>query len=441
MKCVILMLDGLGDRPHKILKNRTPLQAARTPALDRIASQSACGIFHAGLSGEPLPSEIAHLIMFGYDRSDYPGRGYLEALGSGISLKKNEIALLAHLAAVENKNGILYLTDTRPDADNQTCSALMEYLNRAAQSGRDIRLEQTHKHDCILIMKGGASRHITDSDPIENGMPLIEVNPLDSHKKDIKARNTAKRLNKYIEETWRLLDRHEVNVNRKKNGEPPLNCIITQRAGEPRRIDSFESLYGMKGLVIASGRVYKGISRYTGMDFIKDSDTGDTEADFRRRIETALENLNNYDFIHVHTKAPDEAAHSGNPLLKKKVIEDIDRAIAGTAAPLLENEEVVLIAAADHSTPSSGTLIHSGEPVPLLMHGRTLRRDNIKKFDEISAAAGALGQLRGKEFILTVLNALDRARLTGLTDHPGVPLYRPAVYKPFKTKRLRSDEK
>ena len=439
MKCVVLLLDGLGDRSHPVLKNRTPLEAAKTPALDSIAVKSACGLYHTTFFGEPMPSEIAHLIMFGYDRDDYPGRGYLEALGSGIEFAENEIALLCHLWSVKEDDGILYLHQGRPEAENSECSELFEFMNSSCSRKGDLRIIQTAKQDGILVMKGSPS--ISDSDPIRAGRPLIEVKPLTSAPDSRRASASSEKLNQYIRRSYTELCSHKINIDRIRWGLAPLNCIVTQRAGAKRSIKSFHELNGMKGLVIASGRVYEGISRYTGMDFIKCKDTGNVEADYTERIRTAVKELKNYDFIHVHTKMPDEAAHKGDPLLKQKVIEQIDSAIKNAATPLLKDKGVILVVAADHSTASSGNLIHSGEPVPIMIHGSTVRVDKVKKFDEVSASSGSLGCIRGKEFLYTLLNAADRIRLPGFTDDPDIPLFWPGNYEPFCVRGKNDSER
>ena len=108
-KCILLLLDGVGDRAYAQFNNRTPLQIAHTPTLDRLAARGACGLFHAGRQGEALPSETAHFAMFGYEPEGYPGRGPLEALGAGIALGKDEVAVLCHFAALGIRQGCLVL--------------------------------------------------------------------------------------------------------------------------------------------------------------------------------------------------------------------------------------------------------------------------------------------------------------------------------------------
>ena len=136
------------------------------------------------------------------------------------------------------------------------------------------------------------------------------------------------------------------------------------------------------------------------------------------------------DFIHVHTQAPDRAAHTKDPVHKKSVIESLDRALN-----LLPGDpETLLVVTSDHSTPSSGPLIHSGEPVPVVFSGGSVRRDKVVNFDEVSCASGALGTVRGTEMMKLVLNFLDRAKLRGLMDTPEDQPHWPGDYEPFKVK-------
>ena len=128
--------------------------------------------------------------------------------------------------------------------------------------------------------------------------------------------------------------------------------------------------------------------------------------------------------------APD--AWQGRAREEKEVIEALDKGIASVIGPLMTNPELLLIVTADHSTPSSGSLIHSGETVPLIMYGEGVRRDEVQRFDEISAAAGALGSVRGKELMYLVLNHLERAKLQGLMDAPRDQPFWPGDYEPFR---------
>jgi len=170
------------------------------------------------------------------------------------------------------------------------------------------------------------------------------------------------------------------------------------------------------------------------MDAKKVADTGNLEKDMADRLDTAYESLNDYDFVHIHTKAPDEASHTKDPDGKKTVIEALDKGIGRAIGPLMDDPEVLLIVTADHSTPSSGPLIHSGESVPLTFYGQGVRRDGVRRFNEVDVSAGALGSVRGKELMYLILNHLDRAKLHGIMDTAVDQPYWPGDYEHFRLK-------
>ncbi len=436
-KCIMILLDGLGDRSYPELDHQTPLQSARTPVLDHLATHGANGLYHAALLGQALPSENAHFAMFGYDMADFPGRGALEALGAGVPIENGDVALLAHFVSVTaTADGILVLKDGKPESTDEEIRALIETVGQYAVDGIQVRLHHTSGFRGSLCLAGRVSRYVTDSDPMEKGRPLVAVNPWADHADDPVTRNTARALTAYMTWVHVTLEDHPVNEARRKAGQQPLNGLVFQRAGQLKPIAPFSSRYGMRGLSIASGIVYHGLAAYLGMDVHKVRDTARPGDDLARRLQTAVRQLKDHDFIHVHTKTPDEAAHTKDPLAKKRIIGKLDKGIGSALDTLLANPELLLVVAADHSTPSAGPLVHSGEPVPLIFHGPGIRRDAVSKYDEISAAAGALGFVRGKELTYLILNHLDRAKLHGLMDTPVDQPYHPGDYEPFRIKRV-----
>jgi 2,3-bisphosphoglycerate-independent phosphoglycerate mutase len=170
------------------------------------------------------------------------------------------------------------------------------------------------------------------------------------------------------------------------------------------------------------------------MEVLPVTDTGDWGADLLERLQKAYR-AKEYDFIYVHTKAPDEMAHLGDPEKKRKVIEALDKAFAWVVKEIIPDEEVVFVLTSDHSTPSGGEMIHSGEPVPLAITGRYARRDAVQHFDEIRCASGALGMVRGHEVMYMILNLLDRGKLQGLMDSPTNQPYFPGPYQSLRRRR------
>jgi len=427
MRCILLLIDGLGDRSHPLLHGRTPLQAAHTPNLDRIASLGMNGLFHAHLQGTALPSELAHFLMFGYRIEDFPGRGVVEALGEGLDIRKGDAALLARIFSVTEEQGSLILTHENPDLDRESCRILHGAVRSFSGHGLEAEFLPTRGIGGILRLRGEVSKGVTDSNPIREGRPLMEVLPLRSVEDDPRARNTALFLNDYLRWSYRTLAEHPLNGKRSKEGLPPINAVGTQRAGMLAEIPTFTEKWGLRGLLIASGAVYHGIGQVVGMETRTVRDTDDPAADLRRRLESAHKAVD-YDFVHVHSKVADEAGHTRDPLVKKRVIEEIDRALDYALAEIVPDDDVLFIVTADHSTASSGTMIHTGETVPLVMTGRYVRRDDVGKFDEVSCACGGLSLVRGRELMYLVLNFLDRGKLRGLMDSPVDQPFTPGNY-------------
>ncbi|MDY0378845.1 MAG: alkaline phosphatase family protein [Desulfobacterales bacterium] len=436
-KCVLILLDGLGDRSYEQLMHQTPLQAARTPALDYLAEMGASGLYHASLVGQALPSENAHFAMFGYEKEEFPGRGALEALGAGIDLNPEDVAVLAHFVSVRESKGSLVLVKDRPVASEDETVALIKAVEAHEEAGVNARFVRTKKLDGIIMLQGNVAPFVTDSDPIRKGAPLVEIKPWTDYRQDIASCNTARALKAYLVNSYRKLKNHPVNKLRVKKGLPPVNAIATQRAGRLKTVVPFARKYGLRGLSIASSFVYWGLAAYIGLDCRKAADTKDPGKDIARRLVIARKALKTYDFIHVHTKAPDAAAHKKDPVEKKRVIEFLDRGIGEAIGPLMNDPEVLIIVTADHCTPSEEPLIHSGETVPLTFFGRGIRRDRVNQFDEISAANGALGCLRGKELTYLILNHLERAKLHGIMDTPDDQPFWPGHYEPFRIEQDR----
>jgi 2,3-bisphosphoglycerate-independent phosphoglycerate mutase len=417
MRCILLLLDGLGDRSHSTLNGRTPLQAAHTPNLDKIASLGMNGLFHAYLQGTALPSELAHFLMFGYRMEDFPGRGFVEALGDGLDIRQDDVALLARIFSVTREGQNLVLRHEKPSLEPQDCLALLGGIRHFSCYGVVAEFFPTGGSGGILRLRGKVSKDVTDSNPIIEGRPLMEVFPLRSLADDPEARNTASFLNAYLRWSHRTLSEHPLNRRRLQAGLPAVNAVGTQRAGRMKRLPSFVDKWGLKGLMIASGAVYHGLGQTIGMETRKVSDTGDPGKDLQERLAIACE-AKAFDFVHVHTKVADEAAHTKNPLLKKQVIESVDAAIAYAIEKIVPDDDILFVVTADHSTASTGRMIHTGETVPMVMLGKHVRRDAVESFDEVSCASGGLSLVRGKELMYLVLNFLDRGKLWGLMDSP-----------------------
>lgn len=431
-KCILVLLDGLGDRSYTSLGNRTPLQAARTPVLDGLAAGGANGLYHAAEQGLALPSENAHFSMFGYNEDEFPGRGALEALGAGVPVTENDVAALGHLASVRVEEGNFILEEGKPVCTVDEARDLISSIASYTINEVEVTFQQTSGLFGIVKLSGNCSRFFTDSDPITHGEPVIHIMPHGGHEGEGDSVLAAEAMREYHRHVYHTLKEHPVNIARKKKGLQEINFIVTQRPGQLTPVMPFRERYGFSALSIASGIVYHGLGMYLGFDIKKVRDTGDIRADIAERMEMALDLSDRYDFIHVHTKAPDEAAHKKDPMLKKYVIEELDRGLKRAVKTLKIRHDILTVVTADHSTPAGSVLVHSGETVPLILFGEGVRRDAVKKFNEVSAAAGCLGPVRGRELLYLILNHCDRARLEGLRDVPADVKFWPGRYSPMR---------
>lgn len=430
---VLILLDGLGDRAYEKLGNLTPLQAAATPNLDRLAALGSNGLFYAQRPGLALPSENAHFAMFGYSADEFPGRGTLEALGADIPLNRGDVAVLAHFVNVFERAGVLHLGKDRPEAKGAEADELSRLIG-SYHTGQGVtaRYTRTKDLDGIITLQGDLSAAITDTDPLAEGEggPMLEIMPHAPWADERKALITAAALKEYLLWCYSVLAEHPLNKARTGRGEPALNFFATQRAGQWHAVEPFSRRWGIRGLSIASGIVYWGLSRFLGLECEKVKDSDNPGADLAERIGIALKRRREYPFIHVHTKAPDAAAHSKDPENKVRAIASLDKGVGEVLSHL--DGETVFVITADHSTPSTGPLVHSGEAVPFLMVGPGMRRDPVKVFDEVHGGGGCLGTLRGRDFMPLVLNALDRTKLQGLMDCPENLHYWPGRRTPFR---------
>ena len=430
MRCILVILDGIGDRGQDCFDGKTPLQAAYTPHLDHLASIGMNGLYHTMMQGIPMSSETAHFIIFGYEIEEFPGRGYIEAKGKGIPLHDKDVAILCHLCCIEHKNDNLILTWGRPDISYEEVRELMTVIESYEMDKINVRLIPSKGIDGFLILSGAVTDQITDSDPIYEGRPLMEIMPTMHKNLSTLAGKTADILNKYLIWSYQRLSGHQINRDRMSRNLPPVNALVSQRAGKKKQLTPFKDKWGLRGLSISSGAIYHGLGSELGMEVKKVNDTGNIEEDLKQRLYLAKD-ARDYDFIHVHTKMPDEAGHTKNPWYKKEVIEAIDRAMSVAVNEIIKDREVLLVITADHSTASSGSMIHTGETVPLTMFGKYVRKDEAREFNEIACPRGGLGIVKGKELMHLVLNFLDRAKMQGLMDTPVDQPYYPGNYKPL----------
>ena len=344
-RCLLLLLDELGDRSHGDLDGRTPLQAAHTPCLDGLAASGGNGLYHSLLAGVAMPSELAHWLLWGYPQSGFPGRGIIEALGEGLDLGPDDVAVMARLVHARREDGRLRLMQDTPELPDPSdpsnpgdAAELAQTLPDMTIRGMDLTYRHIKGLHGLLLMRPHESSPqgarpsplVTDTNPIRDGAWLIEPTPLAEAMGDANAVASAAVLKEYLVQAHQILRGHPVNKEREARGLEPINALATQRAGQRRAVIPFAKRYGLRGAVIASGALYGGLGLLLGMEWIRVQDSDDPGADLARRLELARVALANFDFVHVHTKTPDVAAHTKNCRNKVAAIESLDRARPGS---------------------------------------------------------------------------------------------------------------
>jgi 2,3-bisphosphoglycerate-independent phosphoglycerate mutase len=401
MKCLLVVCDGMADRPNKALEGKTPLEVAQTPNLDFLAKNGISGIVDTIAPGIRPGSDTAHLAILGYDPfTTYTGRGPFEAAGVGLEVNQGEIALRCNFATVNEKGVII---DRRAGRIQKGTDELATAINKIKIPGVDIRFKESTGHRGALVLSGKEFSHlVTDSDPHQEGVEALEVDVLE---KSASAQRTAAVLNDFIDESKELLKNHPVNAKRIEDKKRPANILILRGAGVAPSLVPFEKKYGMKGGCIATVSLVRGVGRFCGLQVLGAEPSTEIEA----LGEMALKATNKHDFVLLNLKAPDDASHDGDLKKKISVIEEIDR-IAESFYDFTMNNYLAVLS--DHTSPVARK-DHSGDPVPIILAGPEVRTDNIETFSERSAAAGGLCRIRGTDIMNILVDLMNRSEKFG----------------------------
>lgn len=398
---MMLVCDGMADRPIEDFGGKTPLEVSFTENMDAIAARGVSGILDPIAPGVRVGSDTTHLALLGYDPYEYyTGRGPFEALGAGLEVRKGDVAFRVNFATVD---GDLVVRDRRAGRIDEGTAELAQAVNRITIPGVDFVFKESTGHRGALVFRGDSlSSKVSDSDPHEVGQKVLKVKPLDASGA---AARTAELANEFIKKSHRVLRSHRVNAERYAKGLRPANMLLLRGCGVATKIPSFEKRYGVTGSCMTTTGLIRGIARSVGLELV------DTPRDYRDRVRTALKVLEekDKDFLLLNIKEPDEAAHDRNPERKIELIEAIDEALAPLVDFVEENYMVLL---SDHTT-SSSYGDHTGDPVPVIIAGPEVRTDGIKSFDERKAAKGGLGRIRGRDVMPVLLDLLNKSEKYG----------------------------
>ncbi|MEM3596612.1 MAG: 2,3-bisphosphoglycerate-independent phosphoglycerate mutase [Candidatus Bathyarchaeia archaeon] len=408
---MLVVGDGMADRPIKELGWKTPLEVAKKPALNRIAKSGICGIMDPIAPGIPPGSDTATLALLGYDPFKvYSGRGALEAVGFGISVEPCDVAFRCNFATISEDFVVLDRRAGRIATED--AALLTESLRNVKLKNRAVKFlfENTVQHRAVLVLRGrGLSPNVSDSDPGKVGEKVREVKPLDGSEE---ARFTAEILNELMIKFHDALKYHPLNKARVKRGLPPANVILCRGAGTIPKVKAFSEIYGVNAACIAVVPLIRGVCKVAGMCLMDvKGATGTVQTDFMAKAKSAVEALKHYDFVLLHVKATDVASHDGNAEQKIAVIEKIDEMLAFILEKANMNTTYLAVTA-DHTT-SILTGRHEGDPVPVAITGPYVRSDHVEEFDERSCAKGGLNRIRGVDLMPILMGLIGKTRQFG----------------------------
>ena len=412
VKALLIVLDGAGDRALKELRGKTPLEVARKPNIDSLASKGVTGLMYAIAPGIRPGSDTAHLAIFGYDPyKTYSGRGAFEALGAGLELKEGDVAFRTNMATIDDDWRVL---DRRAGRYIEGAEGLERALNEieiASHPEVKVIYKHTVEHRGVLILRGPSlSNKVSDVDPHKVGAKVLKAKPLDNTPE---AKITAEVLNEFTRKSHEVLAEHPINKERVKKGLPPANVVLARGAGKLPHIISFKEKYHMKAAAIAGIALIKGIARAVGMDVLEvKGATGGLNTDVKAKFSKALEALRgDYDFVFLHIKGTDAASHDGDVRAKIGMIERVDE-VLGWFLSGVDLPDLIIAITSDHATPIT-VKDHTGDAVPLLIAWDEIVSDDVNSFDERACMKGGLGVLTGKDLMNVIANFMGKLEKFG----------------------------
>lgn len=358
IKYLILVPDGMADSPVSALGDMTPLKAAKTPWMDRMASAGDIGLTRTVPQGMAPGSDVANLAIMGYAPSQvYTGRAPFEAVSMGLKLKDNDLAFRLNLVTLE-RNYTMMADHSADHISTQEAKELIAFLAPEIESmGLSVLPGVSYRN--LLVWRNGPDGCITHAPHDFPGEPVASRFP---------SGNGADVLLRLIIKSWKLLEDHPVNKRRRTRCQGVANSIWPWGQGRPPRIKTLKERFGIKGSVVAAVDLIRGIGKYAGLELLEiEGATGYLDTNYRGKVDAALAALKKQDFVFLHVEAPDEASHSGQLDLKLKAIEDFDEKIVGPVLEgLQEFSQWRILLMPDHPTPIT-TRVHSTDPVPFIL--------------------------------------------------------------------------
>jgi len=403
MKGIFVIIDGMGDLPHPLLKGKTPLEAAHIPNMNFFAARGEMGFMYPVKPGFIPGSDEAIVSIFG-NKLISSTRGQLEAKGADINLTRGDLALRVNFGTIDNsKKG--NIIDRRAGRTLTTAEA--DILSKAINKIKlpfEFLFEPSVQHRGVLVFRGGFSDNILGNDPHPVTGKTRICKPLDDEEN---SQYSANMLNEFLEQAFEVLDKHPVNEERRKKGLLPANYLFVRCPGaEIPKLKQYK-----KWMNTSTMPLEVGFSKLSGMkvfsfDYpkLKNLDAYKNLYDgLKKRCKFVIKMLKkhckNFDYAYVHIKETDLPGHDNKPFEKKIMIEYIDKTLFKFLRGFLPKKGIKMVVTADHSTPCK-LKAHSADPVPVLFYNDSLLKEKV--FNEKEARKGTLGRIHGGELLKKV---------------------------------------
>ena len=380
MKYIIVLGDGMADEPISTLNDKTPLEYAHTPMLDALSKKGEIGMVHTIPEGMAPGSDTANLSVMGYDPMIYySGRSPLEALSIGVPMKEDDIAFRCNVVTISEEDVEFekqtIIDHSSGEISTEDAAVLIETVKKElAKDGYQFYVGTSYRH-CLIWEKGQVVELTPPHDVLEQ--VIGQYLPKDAVLRDMMKRS------------YDILKNHPINVERKKQGLNPANCLWFWGAGTKPMLSDFREKTGKKGIMISAVDLLKGIAVGAGMDnaYVKGANGG-LHTNYEGKMQAAVKAVSEdgYDFAYIHVEAPDEMGHQGSVERKVQAIEYLDERIITPVVNNLKEKEVDfrILILPDHPTPIR-VRTHTAGNVPYLLYDSTLERNEDWSYNEKDA--------------------------------------------------------
>ncbi|MFI3286008.1 MAG: cofactor-independent phosphoglycerate mutase [Rikenellaceae bacterium] len=401
MKYIVILGDGMAGLPIEKLSNRTTLQAANKPAIDKVTALGRTGLLRTVPDGYEPGSEVANLVVMGYDLDKvFEGRGSLEAASMGVEIEQGELAMRCNLITL-TPDGLIK-NHSAGHISTEEADILIEYLNKNL-GNQEIKLFSGVSYRHLLKLKGG-NKELKCTPP--HDVPGTHFSKVMITPQSKQAEATANLLNELTLRSQELLKKHPINLKRQAEGKEPANSIWLWSPGYKPAMETLHDKYGIKsGSVISAVDLIKGIGVYAGLKVIEvEGATGLYDTNYEGKVSAAIEALKTDDYVYLHIEASDEAGHEGDAELKIRTIEYLSQRVV---APILEaaknmDDDLTIAILPDHPTPCD-LRTHTRDSIPFVIYNPLKEGDKVAVYDEFSVEEGYYGEIVGDQFMEELL--------------------------------------